>query len=370
MALRAAIGIIILSVILIGLSITLRRDTETVRIELEDMMMDEVDTLRADVRDDIATAAHATHRAFGEKFQYLVDQLEATRHELDATRAQMEAMRADLARAGAPAPAAARPNAAPAPHQPGPGGGRQGMAPGGVVRHTETVQVTTRQTIVDPHAEDAQRGTVYGGYDRDRDRDRSRGDGDYAAPRIEVQRPRSERHRERDREESWTEQRLREQLDRRRDAAEPAAAERRSGREDRDDDRRGRRYADEEDDRRPDLSAGDRWASIRSDDRGRELRMGERRADLRSDGSGGTELRIEDRWAAVRREADKPSSFFDDDQSDEPSSGFSRRDQERRGDNPRALSSASDREERWSDYESRPERERDRDRDRDRDRYR
>ncbi|MBV1853448.1 hypothetical protein [Catellatospora tritici] len=338
------------------------------------MMLDEVDTLRADVRDDISTAAHATHRAFAEKFQYLVDQLEATRHELDGTRAQLEAMRADLARVGAPAPAANRPGAAPAPHQPGPGA-RPGV-PGGVVRHTETVQVTTRQTIVDPHAEDAQRGTVYGGFDRG-----GRAENDYATPpRIEVQRPRSERHRERerDREESWTEQRLREQLERRRDAAEPVSAERWSSRDDRDDredDRRGsraesgRRYADDDDDRRPDLSAGDRWASIRSDDRGRELRMGERRADLRSDGSGGTELRIEDRWAAVRREAERGGFPFEDDRLDEPRSGFPFRDQDRR-ETPRAISSSPDREDRWSDYESRTDRDRERDRDRDRDRYR
>ncbi len=369
-ALRAAVGVVILSVILIGLSITLRRDTETVRLELEDMILDEIDTVRTDVRDDISTAAHATHRAFGAKFQYLVDQLEATRHELDATRAQLEAVRAEVARGGQAVPAGAgRGGPTPAPHQPAPNPGRAGMPPGGVVRHTETVQVTTRQTIVDPHGEDGQRSaTVYGsqaaGFDRGRDTDYgSRGE----SPREE-RRSRSER-RERERpEESWTEQRLREQLERRRDADDPVSGgDSWSSRRDRDEDRRpGRsdaiegRWAERADDERPGGRAGDRWATVRSDDRGREVRMGERRAALHSDSSG-TELRIEDRWAAVRREDNRPSSFFDDDQEDDR--GFSPR-QERR--EPRALA-GSDREQRWSDYEDDRGRSRDRERDRDRD---
>lgn len=365
-ALRAAVGVVILSVILIGLSITLRRDTETVRLELEDMILDEIDTVRTDVRDDISTAAHATHRAFGEKFQYLVDQLEATRHELDATRAQLEMVRAEVARGGQAAPAGAgRGGPSPAPHQPAPHGGRPGMP--GVVRHTETVQVTTRQTIVDPHAEDGQRGAVYGspvgGYDRSRDADY----GPRAESPREERRSRSER-RERDRhEESWTEQRLREQLERRREADEPVSGgDSWSSRRDRDDDRRpGRADAiegrwTERDDDRPGVRAGDRWASVRSDDRGREVRMGERRAALHSDSSG-TELRIEDRWAAVRREDNRPSSFFDDD----PDDRFGQRDQDRR--EPRAIT-GSDREERWSDYEDDRGRSRDRERDRDYDR--
>lgn len=385
-ALRAAVGVVILSVILIGLSITLRRDTETVRLEIEDMILDEIDTVRADVRDDISTAAHATHRAFGEKFQYLVDQLEATRHELDATRAQLEHVRAEAARAAqaAPAPAARSGSPAPAPHQPGPNSGRAGMPPGGVVRHTETVQVTTRHTIVDPHGEDGQRGAaIYGspvsggagGFDRDRDRDRARDAGEYGhraeSPRIEVQRSRAERARERDRnEESWTEQRLREQLERRRDANEPVSGgDSWTSRRDRGDDRWSDRaadaiegrWSDRDDEDRPVRAAGDRWTTVRSDDRGREVRMGERRAALHSDSSG-TELRIEDRWAAVRRE----DRGYDDERADEGRGGFPYRDQERR--EPRALT-GSDREERWSDYEDSRERDRDRDRDYDR-RYR
>ncbi|WBB66052.1 hypothetical protein [Micromonospora sp. WMMD812] len=49
------------------------------------------------------------------------------------------------------------------------------------------------------------------------------------------------------------------------------------------------------------LRAGDRWASVRDDENGRELRVGERRAEVHADATG-TEYRMADRWASVRRE--------------------------------------------------------------------
>ncbi|MGW4498633.1 hypothetical protein ACWENR_08445 [Micromonospora sp. NPDC004336] len=49
------------------------------------------------------------------------------------------------------------------------------------------------------------------------------------------------------------------------------------------------------------LRAGDRWAAVRDDDRGRELRVGERRAEVHADATG-TEYRVADRWATVRRD--------------------------------------------------------------------
>lgn len=153
-----------------------------------------------------------------------------------------------------------------------------------MVRHTETVQVTTRHTYVDPHA-DAQgnQGTVYGGttYGRTAEPGAGRAGGDWEEPAGE----------------SWTEQRLRERLSAAR-AADPRAGEPREG-------RRSRHYERDDDpgsdERWSGMRAGDRWAAVRSDERGRELRMGERRAALHSDESG-TELRIEDRWASVRRD--------------------------------------------------------------------
>ncbi|WP_020523005.1 hypothetical protein [Catelliglobosispora koreensis] len=343
-SLRTAVGILVLSVIMIAVSIMLRREGETMKTELEDTLFDEVDATRADIRDDIAHAVHATHRAFGEKFQYLLDQVEATRAELEATRGQLEVLRHQLP---------AGPNGRVGPPAPGnPAHGRgQGM-PSGIVRHTETVQVTTRHTVMDPN-EEQRAGTTYG--------------------RPQTAAPRG-------RDDSWTEQRLREQLDRRRDAGEPgAAAERWQQREPYEE-----RWSApiEDDDRRPGVRAGDRWASIRDDDHGRELRMGERRAALHTDGAGGTELRIEDRWAAVRREAgldredrDRDDrvgrgrgGWSDEDRLDIPRGDFPYRDREREDRSRRAITS-SDREDRWSTYNDDRDRDRDRDRDYDR-RYR
>ncbi|WP_431974874.1 hypothetical protein [Micromonospora haikouensis] len=46
--------------------------------------------------------------------------------------------------------------------------------------------------------------------------------------------------------------------------------------------------------------AGDRWAEVRDDERGREVRVGERRAAAHADATG-SGYRVEDRWAAVRQ---------------------------------------------------------------------
>jgi hypothetical protein len=304
--LRMAAVLGILTVILIGLSIMLRPDARTVRVELEDLLLDEIDAVREDVRQDIATAVRAAHRAYAEKLQGLYSTVEAL-------RAQVEALRAGPARGEPYEPAGVK---APAPPQPSVG---TAMVAGGVVRHTETVQVTTRQTIVDA---DGDRGTVYGG-----------GTGTVyggrpaeppgpprEAPRREPpppEAPRREAPPRREalpREESWTEQRLRERLAEVRATEPPRDDFRREEfrrddfhREDfrreeyhRDDQRsdefpaaeprRPRPY--ERDDVRPTEPAEDPgWTG---------LRMGTRRAAVRSDDTG-TELRIEDRWAELRR---------------------------------------------------------------------
>jgi hypothetical protein len=129
-------------VVLIGLSVSLQRSAGGVPPDVEDMVLDELDALREDVREDITVAARATHKALGEKVVGL--------HEtVDGLRAQVEHLRAQLA-SGPPAPQ---------PHPTAVHTGAHGHVGGGVVRHTETVQVTTRQTIVDPNEA---RGTVYG----------------------------------------------------------------------------------------------------------------------------------------------------------------------------------------------------------------
>jgi hypothetical protein len=308
-SLRAAVGLVLLSIVLMGLSLALRPRAESVRVELEDTIFDEIDILREDVRADITTAARATHRQFGEKFQYLQDTVEHMRANLDAMRAELH-----RAQQGVPHhPAAAPHGSVPPP------GGRPTAGPG-VVRHTETVQVTTRSTIVDPHADDSRRGgrpgSEWGG-------------------RSPQPTPRD------DHEESWTEQKLRERL---------AGNGQRDRDRDRDRDLDGEivvpreRFEGERDgeDRWAGMRSGDRWASVRSDDRGRELRVGERRAAVHSDDSG-TEMRIEDRWAAVRRE-DRRERERDEHRRDEP-----------RRDEPRGRWSGADDD---ADWDSRDDRDR------------
>jgi hypothetical protein len=298
--LRVAAVLAILAVVLIGLSITLRPDARGMRSEVEDMVLDEIDALREDIRQDIANAARATHRASAEKLQALYETVETLRAQVAAARGE------PFEPAPAPSPPPTRPAAA---HQASPVG--TAMVGGGVVRHTETVQVTTRQTIVD-----GDRGTVYGGsgsgnvYGGSSGNAYGSGTGNVygsarvAEPASAPPHSHSPSHSHPP-EESWTEQRLRERLaevrgDPRWESRsgefraqprheEPRREERRD--EPRDDfraePRRPRPY--ERDDEPTDdarwtgLRAGDRWAEVRADERGHEVRMGERWAEVRRD---------------------------------------------------------------------------------------
>ncbi|HEX5541504.1 MAG TPA: hypothetical protein VFX60_08055 [Micromonospora sp.] len=322
-ALRIAAVLTLLSVLLMGLSIALRGDAETVRQDLEETFFEEVNGLHKDLRNDIEAAARATNRAFGEKLQLLQGQVEALRGQLEKVRA--EPVRSDPAMTGSPgeygtpadpdrragggylrtagsarpprqrdAAAAPEPDEAfrsrsghteeasaytsrsrfdsPAPASAaGAGAATRPHLSGGVVRHTETVRVTTRQTIVNRQGDvpaPGHGGDVYG--DREPD-------GHWAAPEPPLTAapdPGDDR---------W--------------AAEPRRRRRSPY------DRPGAEPEDGAD--WSDLAAGDRWASLRPDERGRELRLGERRAAVRADESG-TELRIEDRWAAVRQDEPRP----------------------------------------------------------------
>jgi hypothetical protein len=304
--LRIAAVLAILAVVLIGLSIRLRPDASRVRAEVEDLVFEELDVLREDIREDISTAVKATHRAFSEKLQQVLENVEMLRDQVEG--AQAEGYQPAVAKTTvAPAPTG---RAAPSP----PVG--TAMVGGGVVRHTETVKVTTRHTVVDPHG-DRDRGTVYGGAGtvyggaQPAEQPVSPPVGRRSAERAES------RHAQRaSDEESWTEQRLRERMTEARDSTRDAmgrdstsrdAAAPRSRSFDRDSFDRGSFDRDDRSDDAGDdprwsgMRAGDRWTSVRTDDRGRELRMGERRAAVHSDESG-TELHIEDRWAQVRQE--------------------------------------------------------------------
>lgn len=405
----AAIG----CVVLIGVSIALRGDPDSVRADLEGSVIDEVDAVREDVREDITTAARATHRAFGEKLQALNQTVESLRAELAAVRgaaplappaaqpapARVISAPPAAARAAAPSPAARVPVGPPA-HpdevegeyaeagygrtrpangyergrpdgyeraepagygrvqaggygQPAPqgagaehaeaprGAGRPGpergaaMIPrqraGGRVRHTETVQVATRETVVDEGGGDAS-GRVYGapgGRGRSNGRpDERAAPGGHAGHRAAEpgDPPRDDRaaraaapppaHTGWDRSdgatESWDD-------DRAPAAREDGAASRREPARPAEGDPWARNlpWAGREDAPPPARDAhqaqmGDRWASARSDERGSEVRMAERRAAMRADATG-AELRVEDRWATARREESRPGRRRRDD---------------------------------------------------------
>ncbi|SCL20971.1 hypothetical protein GA0070616_2159 [Micromonospora nigra] len=226
--------------------------------------------------------------------------------------------------------------------------------PLGVVRHTETVHVTTRHTIVDGGVSGEQ-GGAYGGYDRwsteqgarpwaghdgasgddpERGRRGARSGVDGRAPAPGAGAGGSPHDADRgwsapraggraaSHQESWTprEAQVRAGTGDDRAWSAPADEQTWSARHDRSwspgADQRGDGPQDwEATAGRPapaagpddtgeywaQLRAGDRWAAVREDDRGREVRVGERRAEVHADGSG-TEYRMADRWAAVRHD--------------------------------------------------------------------
>jgi hypothetical protein len=130
-AATAAAALAIIAVVVLGLAVVMRRDDTGQRLDLEETLLEEIDMLRDDVRADITTAARATHRALAEKVASLQE-----------TIAMMQRQAADGARLAAEAAPPAIPSAR-----------RVGVAsvgPGPIVHRTETVHVTTHQTIVDP----------------------------------------------------------------------------------------------------------------------------------------------------------------------------------------------------------------------------
>ncbi|WP_203997862.1 hypothetical protein [Micromonospora lutea] len=401
--LRFAAVLAIMAVVLIGLSIALRTDGGGQHAE---ELREEVDKLRRELRGEILAAAQRGNQALDEA-QRVQEALAGLRRRVDsggvAPVANDEPSGPGRARVPAPegwSPQSERPAAptgwSPQSERPaaptgvygtpqpghGPTGGyggersgpsndhpasgsagvygsptrpqqdnhpgEPGPRPLGVVRHTETVHVTTRHTIV------GESGGRYGEYpsawsgtpaeERGRgghgtDRDDSWSEGDDRSRRDEGRRwSAGERHDERSWSDSPQEQGR---------AWSPPREQSRwaAGQEDwstaRDGapgypdgpstDRDGRDWAGSGDDRGWDsggqhweapaepvpaapahraddtgeywsqLRAGDRWAAVRDDDRGRELRVGERRAELHADPAG-TEYRVEDRWASVRRD--------------------------------------------------------------------
>ncbi|WP_207915507.1 hypothetical protein [Micromonospora sp. 15K316] len=224
--------------------------------------------------------------------------------------------------------------------RPGEQDGRPEPRQMGVVRHTETVHVTTRHTIVDggpaepsggrygggysggwsPPADERQWGAAeerwpggnpqerqWSGYAGSDERPHSGDERPWAGaggPRDESgwDDPRDDRGRAGRRDDrSWP------APDAQWDRGEPSAGpDPRGWGEPAEPDRPAQ--ADETGQYWAQLRAGDRWASVRDDDRGREVRMGERRAEAHADATG-SEYRVADRWASVRR--DEPRREYD-----------------------------------------------------------
>ncbi len=353
-ALRVAAALAVLAVVLIGLSVALRPDAESVRLEMEETLLDEIDMLREDMREDIATAARATHQGLGERLQALQQTVDTLRGELEAVKqeglprtgvsAPPAADEVSVAHAAVAPPASGVPGAVyggsavpdlgramPDSGPPAPGRAR---VPTGVFQHTETVQVTTRSsTYVDRPPDPGERSRVYGGgFRRDdaeygsgrRRADGPRhGDGEHDA-RVWSGPPGPRRPVESD-DDSWTDRRLRDRYGRGPADADDAdvwptsspPAPRRGRGERPAEPRGGRRRAlepewsptsEESLEPYPGVRVGDRWAEVRSDSHGRELRMGERRASVSTTDTG-SHVRVEDRWAAVRR--DEPAGRGD-----------------------------------------------------------
>jgi hypothetical protein len=336
----------VLGLVLVGLSIALRPDPATIRLQIEELLLEELDQLRAEIREDIAGASRATHQMVGERLgamQQVIDSLRGERARSGAPRSAPPTPAAHHPAGQSPAtpypaarPVASRP-VAPYPAQPRPvpppataarsvpppvaaagrhpapppgampvagkGGGRRGAwrqadghrapasgraappATGGVYRHTETVQVTTRSTYVDEHPPNGDGGRRhdggYGGRDWSGSVPRGRAAGPY--------------------EESWTDQKLRERYGQSRSYDPPDDP---SGEQPWTRDRAPWAPVSGEPVSGPGRGDGSgghrhRWDGERSG----ELQVGQRRAAARHSDRDGTELRLEERWASVRRDA-------------------------------------------------------------------
>ncbi|MQA24994.1 MAG: hypothetical protein GEU94_05895 [Micromonosporaceae bacterium] len=85
--LRVAAVLAIMSVVLVGLSTTLRDDVDTVRAEFEETVYDETDAIREDVREDLVAAARKIHGVLQAEIEALAGQVEELRSQLPDRRA-------------------------------------------------------------------------------------------------------------------------------------------------------------------------------------------------------------------------------------------------------------------------------------------
>src|SRR3954469_7935470 len=86
---RAEIVVAVMALALIGASMALRKD-DSVRSQVEDMVFEELDVMRDDLREDITTAARATHKSLGERMVILQESVDALRGQVDSLRGQVQ----------------------------------------------------------------------------------------------------------------------------------------------------------------------------------------------------------------------------------------------------------------------------------------
>src|SRR4029453_3545049 len=82
-SLRVAVVFGLLSTVAIGVSITMRREAEVVRIELEHLIFDQLDQVRGDNRAEVPTAPRNTYHALRDKLAVLAETVETLRLTLD-----------------------------------------------------------------------------------------------------------------------------------------------------------------------------------------------------------------------------------------------------------------------------------------------
>ena len=102
--LRAAATLAVLGTVLIGLSVVLRRDSDSVRIELEEQILAETDSIRDEVRSAVVTALQRSNQSLHAELAALQDQVDRLQSQLAAPRRQPGPVSAPPSRPMSPPP--------------------------------------------------------------------------------------------------------------------------------------------------------------------------------------------------------------------------------------------------------------------------
>ncbi|GAA2518977.1 hypothetical protein [Pilimelia columellifera] len=97
-AVKIAAGVAVLAVILVALA-TMLRDGGAGQGELEEVIFEESDALRHDLREDIKSAVRSVNKAFTERSQVANQELQALRVEVDELRGRLDEAREQLVEA-------------------------------------------------------------------------------------------------------------------------------------------------------------------------------------------------------------------------------------------------------------------------------